>query len=412
MRYEDLLEAPLADFGSFGDPDTAGSLRADDLRALRNPKWHEKVYRLFSKTPYDFNLYVYNAPDAMAAIGRNQDEPIKVNDLANLTKYVGIQPLQVIARLIGRVPPNAENSITVLLVENEGDARVALTPWILAHRVVHAIFYAAQTDPVRGMQRGQDLKISVAVQKIFGAFNTMFNEIEKFLDRSMHHGSKTRGLRNSKDRVNEFAKLIATFRSGRMGNLNNTGEFVAEIVTQYLAQGKVSFQRPTLDDTGRTPPLDPTIDADLLDIARQYWAFYPGSDSTDRFVREALAAKYRIKNPPRKPDVNRESYTAFDQNGQAIAAFGPDRVEKYRQQGYRVERNPPPSRQAIARYETYVRRVSELEAMYDDWRSKGLLRHSQTETDRLDEKLDRYELAFDQHIVALLDACVGKAVIL
>jgi hypothetical protein len=410
MIWKDLLEAPLADFGSFGDPEIAGSLRTDDLRALRNPKWHEKVYRLFHKTPYDFNVYVYNAPDAMAPIERREGKPVKINDIANLGDYVGIQPLQVIARLIGRVPPNAENSITVVLVQNEGEERVSLTPWILAHRIVHAMFYAAQTNPVRGMRPGQDLKISSAVQDIFTTFNSMFNRVEKILDRSMyHHGNWMHNSMSVLERINEFSKLIAKFRSGQMGKLANPGEFIIEAVTQYLVQGKVSFQRPTLDDAGRTSPLDPAIDADLLAIARGREGQYL---SREDFVRTVLSTRHRIKNPPRKLDPNRVSYTAFDQDGRAFASFGTDRVERYRSQGYRVERVPPPSQQAIARYETYIRRVQELESLYDKWESDGLLRHSQTNTDMLDEMLDRFELQFNQHIAAMLDACVGKAVIL
>lgn len=408
MRYEDLLEAPLVDFGSFGDSTTPGSIRADDLRALRNPKWQEKVYRLFQKTPYDFNVYVFNAPDAKAQIGRQLGEPVKVDDLANLDKYVGVQSIERISRLIGYVPPDAKTSITVILVQNEGASRVSLTPWILAHRVIHALFYAAQPNPVRGMQPGQDLKISAAVQDIFATFNNMFNQVERILDRSAYHRHKMRDLTGLTERINEFAKMIATFRSGRTGNLSNPGEFVIETATQYLVQGKVTFQRPTLDDTGRTPPLDPEIDRDLLAIARGREGQYLRRED---FVRAALATKYRIKNPPRKP-VFRVSFTAFDPSGQAIASFGPDRVEKYRAEGYRVEQAPPPSHQSIARYNTYVRRTEELEAMYDRWRQEGLVPASQTNTDQLDTILDGFETQFTKHIAALLDACVGKALIL
>jgi len=410
MWWKDLREAPLADFGAFGDTDTPGSLRADDLRAIHNPKWREKVYRTFRNTPYDFNVYVYNAPEGIAPVGRGYGfvgDPIKVNDLKNIGKYVGIQPLSVIRQLIGKDPPNAEDSITVVLVENEGADRVALTPWILAHRVVHAMLYSAQSDPVRGMQPGQNLQISVHVQNIFKLFSTMFNDIEKSFDQSAHHKHKFMNLEGTSERINEFAKLIATFRSGRMGKLSNPGEFIVESITQYLVIGKVTFQRPILDDEHRTPPLDPTIDTELLAMAREKFT------DKDRFVTTALQQKYRIKNPPRKPDLNRESYTAFNQQGQAVAAFGPDRVEKYRDQGYRIQRSPPPTPQAIARYNRFAKRVSELENLYDTWQADGMLQPPrQTNTDRLDQRLDRYEQQFNDEIAALLKSCVGKALVL
>lgn len=413
MLSKDLFEAPLADFDTLGDLDAPGSLRADDLRAMRNPKWREKVYRAFHKTPFDFNIYVYNAPEGIAPVGRGYGyaagDPIQVNDLKNLGQYAGIQPLRVIQHIIGKEIPNAEHSITVVLVENEGDARVSLTPWILAHRVVHAIFYAAQTDPTRGMQRGQDQKISFHVSELFSTFNTMFNAVEHQIEKSPLYRHTVRDLTGQSERINQVASLIATFRSGRTGKLSNPGEFMVEMVTQYLVKGAVTFQRPVMDDAGRTPPAEPVSDPELLALARQY----PESDGKDRFVKAALHQKYRIKNAPRKPDVDRESYTAFDQDGNAIAAFGADRVERYRERGYRVERDPPPTRQAIARYALFLKRVSELETQYDAWWANGMLLPPRpTSTDRLDQQLDGYERRFNSTIATLLRTCVGKAVVL
>ena len=68
MHLRDLLEAPLADFGTFGDTDTEGSLRATDLRMVKTPKWQLRVQNAFKNTPYKFNIYLYNGPQGRVNI--------------------------------------------------------------------------------------------------------------------------------------------------------------------------------------------------------------------------------------------------------------------------------------------------------------------------------------------------------
>jgi hypothetical protein len=414
MLSRELFEAPLADFDVFGDQSTEGSFRADDLRAIRNPKWREKVFRAFDKTPFNFNIYVYNGPEGMAPVGRqyhDDDDKVQVNDLANIYKYAGLQSSAVIQKLIGKMPPDVANSITVVLVENEGSERVAFTPWILAHRVVHAIFYARQEDDTRGPGRGQNQQISQTGGDIFRTITNLLGTMEKRFEHSEHHGEKFRNLVKPLDRINRIATLIAKFKSGRNGKLASPGEFVIELVTQFLVTGHVTFNHPDMDNLGRTPPLDPNVDVTLLELARGYNTGY-SNDVTD-FVEAALRQKYRIKNPPRKPDFERESYTAFDESGQAIAAFGADRVEKYQKQGYRVTRNPPPTAQAVARYKTYIKRQQELTELFNQWKEAGLLRFANpTSTDTTDIILGNFEKKLNEQIVALLTVCVGKMLVL
>ena len=72
---------------------------------------------------------------------------LEVRNLDNLKKYVGVNPISLVARLIGKEPPEASKSITIVMVENESTNRISMTPWILAHRVGHAVIYAGQTIP-------------------------------------------------------------------------------------------------------------------------------------------------------------------------------------------------------------------------------------------------------------------------
>lgn len=415
MHVQDLFaaplwETPLADFGAFGDPTTPGTLRADDLRAIRNPKWHAKLVHAFGQTGFNFNIYLYNGAGGKTPIS-HEGIPFPA-DLKNLERFVGVYPVAAISRLIGKPVPEAQHSITVALLQNEGTDRIPLTPWMLAHRVVHALFYAGSDET---HQHGRDTGIAHATSRLFATFTTLFSQVERLLDRSPVYHALTKQVwdepgtakLNDTARINLIGRLIGKPRSARSGNLSSPGEFIIESVVQYLLTGRVSFNRPVVDEHGRTVPSDPGIDPDLLAMARTY------RRDEEMFLHTALRKKHGFAGPPRRPDPDRESYTAFNQNGQAIAAFGPDRLAKYQDQGYRIERQPPPTRQAITRYETYRKRRAELQQLFATWQKAGLLHEpAPTATDQLDQVLDRSEQQSNGLIEALLDRCVGKAFVL
>jgi hypothetical protein len=125
MRWKEINEAPLADFGTYGDLDTEGSFRSGDLKAMQNPKWIEKVDNYLKKCPRDINLYLVNKAGN--------------RDFLLISERTGVQPIQVVEQIIGKKVPNSEQSITVVLMHNEGAERIALTPWIVAHRIAHAL---------------------------------------------------------------------------------------------------------------------------------------------------------------------------------------------------------------------------------------------------------------------------------
>lgn len=237
MRWKQITEAPLTDFDTFGDAHEPGSFRDEDLMAMRNPKWRAKVFRAFANTPYRFNIYLYNGPDGMLRIG-HAGETLKVNDIGNQSQYVGVVPLSRVERLIGKMPPSAASSINILLVENEGDARLPMTPWILAHRVAHAFIESnARETRTNAMESAIENIVSIFIEFILFAANT----ITKSLDLPYVPWSDPQGM------INEVAKVFGKVRSMRQGNLANRGEFVVEAIAQYLVQGAVSFNRPVLD---------------------------------------------------------------------------------------------------------------------------------------------------------------------
>jgi len=78
-------------------------------------------------------------PVGRAGDGGDADGPVEVADPAKLTQHVGVRPLAAVRRRLGRTPPDAERSVTVLRAENEGTDRLPLTPWISGHRAGYAI---------------------------------------------------------------------------------------------------------------------------------------------------------------------------------------------------------------------------------------------------------------------------------
>jgi hypothetical protein len=225
MRIKDIInEAPLKDFEFFGGDDE-GSFRRDDIKAATSRKWLRKLKTSFVRTPYNFNVYVYNGTEGKVTLG---DITIEPRDLENVHKYAGVIDIEKVAKVIGKLPPDSDVSITALLIENEGAERLPLTPWILAHRVSHAILYASHTT-----------KIGVYAQEL----NTMFSEFLYAMEKALIADGREMPMGGLTARANQVAKVVATFRSGRTGQLASAGEFMVEMMTQFIVRGEIVFNR-------------------------------------------------------------------------------------------------------------------------------------------------------------------------
>ena len=302
---------------------------------------------------------------------------------------------------IGKTPPDAATSITILLVENEGADRFALTPWILSHRIGHAVLESKD----RG---GSYWLISENVNKLFDIFNTVVNQTIRWMTQSTIHRDSFTDVTQI-GRVNQFAKLVGTFRSARMGNLSNPGEFLVESFAQYLIQGKVTFQRPLMSDAGRTPPIDPSIDKDLLQIAQSY------PRNRDGFVDEVLKKeKFFNKSSgfPREPEAYLSVSDASGKRFATLNLHAPSyRIKHYTDGGNTVTEVNPTTRE-INRYNKYLTRRNALINLYNQWSQADLIMPQSTPTDDMDDLLTRAERRFNTTLNDILGACVGKALVL
>ena len=127
-----------------------------------------------------------------------------------------------------------DDAITVVYVGNKGDSKKMLTPWVMAHRLGHAIQAGVRSkglgrkDPDHPWARGED--------HFFKAVNSMLEE---------HYGKRgTMGGDLKYELTPEYNALfnaMGTQRSSRSNEIRRPYEFLYEIFAQYLGTGKVTF---------------------------------------------------------------------------------------------------------------------------------------------------------------------------
>jgi hypothetical protein len=379
MRWNEINEAPLADFGVSGEMDQEGGFRSGDMKAAQSPKWVEKAHNLFAKTPYDFNVYIHNSTDGINTIdGKIQD----VRSYVDVRKYHGLTPMAALSKIVGFTPPNADKSISVLLLQNEGDERIGLTPWIMAHRVAHAIMYAD-----RSPTHMRDEQITRCLRDLDQDFQIFFD------------GSVRRMGITDFD-MKEWAKQIGKFASARNGTVRDGGEFKVECFTQYLVQGSVTFNRPENKSSPRTPAEAPDA---MLASARAYY-------NEHQWRKEGIDWAKSITRLVNKPY---SGYTAFDKDGVGMASFSDEsRIQQYEDRGYTVKHHAVTPAQNT-KYLNYQKKLKELELLYDQYWADGKLKpRSSSQTDQLDALVAKAEDNLNFIIEKILNLCVGKALVL
>lgn len=221
----------LQDYEFYGSG-KKGSFRLDDLKALRSLKWAAKLERFFARTPYDFNIYAHNTFDGKCfgfdAMGGD-----------HVHNWAGHCSFDTIYNVIGAYPPERNTSITVLLMENEGDERVPLSPWMLAHRISHSLFASA------ALENGPQAVIDAGrrYDEVFSiGFWDAYDRVQK--QRSIFS-------------MVDLAHEIGTNGAARNKKYNRIGEFPHDLMTQYMNIGEIR-----LNDA-------PEYQASLMEAARK-----------------------------------------------------------------------------------------------------------------------------------------------
>ncbi len=265
MRYREIVdEAPLGDFDVYGDTQNAGSFNSSEVKAMHNQTWLKKLTSHLSRTPYKINVYFYNAPGGEFA-----------DDYGNSIKsaYDGrIKPEEIyyVEKILNVKIPQDKDAITFIMMDNEGDEKVGLTPWIVAHRLVHSLIIGRNTD---------EWKVLTDFVRIM-----LFSSLAP----------------------KDFLK----FKSAKTESVIREGEYSVELMTQYIVQGSITVNTPELDYPVRDGYFYPwhgepvKIKKDsLLELALKTYEptldALPGS-GRDRMVTKMVETEWLKKFPTKK----------------------------------------------------------------------------------------------------------------
>jgi hypothetical protein len=203
MKLQDLMiEAPVVDYTPLGDFAQPGSFTTTkyDPALVQSPRARAKVFTAFEKAPYKFRFYAVNIPGA-----RRYTETGPVTE-----KWLNIALPQLGAEIKQR--PVQEDEICVFYLSNVGAQKVPFTPWIMAHRLGHAIrknnYAWIEYEGYWAEQRRQILE--------------QYYEI--------HETTYTASV---------IANALGTMKSARDGKITRPYEFLYELLAQYLIQGTV-----------------------------------------------------------------------------------------------------------------------------------------------------------------------------
>jgi GNAT superfamily N-acetyltransferase len=212
-----VAEAPLADYVPMGDFNKPGPFRGADKKLVPHPVNQLKAQRFFEKTPYNFRLFFSNIP------GTGKYSEYGVMDPDTVKIIFGDAGEQIVA--------GHEDAITVVYVGNSGDSKVMLTPWMMAHRLGHAM-----QSGTRGRSNNQQHPWKAGEDHFFGQVNSM---LEEYYGKSGQRGGNLKAELTPE--YNALFNAIGTQRSSRSGEIRRPYEFLYEIFAQYLGTGTVTF---------------------------------------------------------------------------------------------------------------------------------------------------------------------------
>ena len=218
---ENINEAPLQSYDTMGDFDKPGPFKGPDKKLVPHPINQLKTQRFLEKTPYDFRLFFSNIS------GTGKYSEYGPADAAKLQEIFGDEIAQ-------KIIAGSDDAITVVFVGNAGDAKVPMTPWIMAHRFGHAI--------QAGIRKNREWSAWGEAEKHF------FSQVNSMLEEYYGKASTSRfGVTPSSMRgdltpeYNALFNTIGTQRSSRNNEIKRPYEFLYEMFAQYLGTGQVTF---------------------------------------------------------------------------------------------------------------------------------------------------------------------------
>lgn len=229
MKLKDLTEAPIGDYatlGRWGDEPGGRSFRHEkDRRLIQNPQAIEKVRQKFGNTDHVLNFYFIDHPQ----VTKNAERGYMSPDELKAEMPAAWELVQQREQQEGTDPSKA---INVLFVGNAGVNRVAMTPWIMAHRIGHAMQSSAPR--VARYQQGKNNAWKEFEEDFMGTIRKIVEDVYGWRLDSYPFGDKL---------LAKFFEVIGTMNSARKGNLGGRPyEFLYELFAQYVTTGSLKFR--------------------------------------------------------------------------------------------------------------------------------------------------------------------------
>ena len=216
-----VTEAPLQDYVTLGDFSKPGPFRGPDKKLVPHPTNILKTQKFLEQTPYDFRLFFSN----ISGTGKwSEHGPA---DDGTLRKIFGNDVAQ-------QIIDDSSDAITVVFVGNKGDAKVPLTPWMMAHRFGHAIQAGIRKNR-RWSHWGE------AEKHFFSQVNSMLEEYYGKASSSRFGSSIYSTINDLTPEYNALFNAIGTQHSSRRNLIKRPYEFLYELFAQYLGTGKVTL---------------------------------------------------------------------------------------------------------------------------------------------------------------------------
>jgi hypothetical protein len=233
--FKQFSEAPIDTFQKIGNFDKGSSFRSKTDRAiLSSDKAVQKIKNKWANSKHKYDMYFLNSKEAKEHGEKGVVSPEFVANTLNIKDF-----------------KNNPDAITIIFTGNSGDERVQLTPWILAHRFGHAIWYSwkEKSNP-------EHSKINEAWTRLIGLIaenvNPIFENGYEFRMNIQRSGDGAGmpnfgyGDRNEYDKKNKvlgsFYESVGTMKSARDKELRGAYEFYYELLAQYIFANEIKFR--------------------------------------------------------------------------------------------------------------------------------------------------------------------------
>jgi len=231
---EFVTEAPLTDYVPIGDFNKPGPFRGYEKKLIPHKVSQLKAQKFFEQTPYDFRLFFSNVPGTGKFKEYGEMGPNEIRN--SFSKEIADQLIN-----------NSVDAITIMFVGNTGDSKVMMTPWIMAHRIGHAI----NATTYRGLRQDKQPKgpWREAETHFFKGINELLKD---YYGKRVVNQFDTQVNWDLRQEYSALFNQIGTQKSSRKGLIKRPYEFFYEMFAQYLGTGNITLNRlPSKVDYGR-----------------------------------------------------------------------------------------------------------------------------------------------------------------